>query len=467
MLPSRSISAELPFEFRRGRTTESSRASVRSPSPPFDVPVVGGIRIVSGIVTRALFTHCYKRERNRRARTNGGRIVRIAGTIAETIGKSRCKTGAIETMDMVASSTLPLSPAPAPTGSRSRGDLEDNVRELMISDRRTEPALRSYPAPVQPHRPRPTLAPVRMLGKIPARSARMLNVFEIVERLTATSVTVTLLGETGTGKDVLAHALHEGGPRRQGPFVVFDCASVPTNLVESEMFGHERGSFTGAHAEHAGAFERAQGGTLFLDEIGELPIDLQPRLLRALDGQAVRRVGGTRDRRVDVRVIAATNRDLAGLVATRHFRQDLYFRLAAATIELPALRDRVDDLPLLVQQLLSDLGRSEVTTSEAAFAMLRSHSWPGNVRELKNALSYALAFVDASVLEPWHFRFAPSASEEGILDRLELGGHSLQDLERAAIRQTMHQARGNKTQAARVLGIAPSTLYEKLQKYRR
>ena len=311
------------------------------------------------------------------------------------------------------------------------------------------------------------LAIARVLGRMVARSTQMHSVFDVVEKLTNTNVTVTVLGETGTGKDVLAHALHDCGPRAPGPFVVFDCASVPANLVESELFGHERGSFTGAHVEHVGAFERALGGTLFLDEIGELPIDLQPRLLRALDGQAVRRVGGTRDRRVDVRVIAATNRDLASLVAARQFRQDLYFRLAAATVHLPSLRDRLDDLPLLVPQLLADLSRSDVSISEATLTALRGHAWPGNVRELKNAVAYALAFVEGGVLEPQHFRFAPSAANDGALDRLPLGGHSLQDLERAAIRQTMTQTRGNKAQAARLLGIAPSTLYEKLQKYLR
>jgi DNA-binding NtrC family response regulator len=293
----------------------------------------------------------------------------------------------------------------------------------------------------------------------------MHEVFRLVERLSPTAITVTLTGETGTGKDVLAHALHEASPNAGGPFVVFDCGAVPPNLVESELFGHERGAFTGAHAEHPGAFERARGGTLFLDEIGELPLDLQPRLLRVLDDRSVRRVGGTRDRRVELRIVAATNRDLAALVAGKQFREDLYFRLAAAVIHLPPLRDRLEDLPLLVPRLLADLGASGTTVSEETFEALRAHGWPGNVRELKNTLACAVAFVEKGVLEREHLRFAASSSDASMLDRLPLGGHALESLERAAIKQTLVHVRGNKVRAAKTLGIAASTLYEKLKKY--
>jgi two-component system NtrC family response regulator len=303
------------------------------------------------------------------------------------------------------------------------------------------------------------------LGSVIAVSRAMTEVFSVVGRLAPTDVTLTLTGETGTGKDVFAHLVHELSPRARQPFVVFDCGAVPANLVESELFGHERGAFTGAHAEHSGAFERAGGGTLFLDEIGELPLELQPRLLRALDNRSVRRVGGTKDRRIDVRIIAATNRDLGSLVAAKQFRPDLYFRLAAAVVSLPPLRDRVDDLPVLVPRLLKDLGREEVRASEATIEALRGHLWPGNVRELKNVISCALAFVEGSMLEPRHLRFVAPPADESALDRLPLGGHSLQTIERAAIRQTLLSVRGNKVQAARTLGIAPSTLYEKLRKH--
>jgi len=291
------------------------------------------------------------------------------------------------------------------------------------------------------------------------------EVFGAVKGLAPSNVTVTLIGETGTGKDVLAHAIHDTSLRPEGPFIVFDCGAVPANLVESELFGHERGAFTGAHAEHPGAFERARGGTLFLDEIGELPLDLQPRLLRVLDDRSVRRVGGTRDRQLDVRIISATNRDLAALVAAKQFRSDLYFRLGAAVIHLPPLRDRLEDLPVLIPQLLADLGRPDIGVADETLEALRAHRWPGNVRELKNTLACALAFADDGVLEPKHLRFVAPASEQSLLDRFPLGGQTLAMIEQAAIKQTLAQTHGNKVQAAKLLGIAASTLYEKLKKY--
>jgi len=284
-------------------------------------------------------------------------------------------------------------------------------------------------------------------------------------------VTVTLVGETGAGKDVLAHGVHEHSARADGPMVVFDCGSVAANLAESELLGHERGAFTGAVTTHAGAFERADGGTLFLDEVAELPLDLQPRLLRALESRRVRRVGGRTDRRVNVRVIAATNRDLRADVIAGKFREDLFFRLAVAVVKVPALRDRLDDLPELVHGLLADLGRPDLRVSDASFAVLRAHPWPGNTRELKNALACAVAFVDAgvAVIEPRHFRLMSSASsvsgDPSWIDSLPLAGQALERIERAAIRQTLRQASGNKASAARILGIAVSTLYEKLKKY--
>jgi DNA-binding NtrC family response regulator len=291
----------------------------------------------------------------------------------------------------------------------------------------------------------------------------MHEVFVLISRLAPTDLTVTLIGETGTGKDVFAHRVHERSRRAAGPFVVFDCGAVPPNLIESELFGHERGSFTGAHAEHAGAFERAEGGTLFLDEIGELPLDLQPRLLRALDNRSVRRVGGTRDRRVDVRIVAATNRDLAALAASKAFRHDLYFRLATAIVRLPSLRERLEDLPALVSQILCDLGHERAVVSDATLEVLRVHSWPGNIRELKNGLSYALAFADSEVIEPFHLRLDATTAGASVLETLPLAGHSLKKLEMTAIRQTLLQTRGNKERAARLLGIALSTLYDKLR----
>jgi len=324
--------------------------------------------------------------------------------------------------------------------------------------------VRAADAARKPARRSRALSVERKFGGISAYSPAMHAVFDLLDRLVSSEVTITLIGETGSGKDVLARALHETGPRAGRPFVVFDCGAVAPNLVESELFGHERGSFTGAHATHAGAFERAHGGTLFLDEIGELPLELQPRLLRVLDSRRVRRVGGREDRPIDIRVVAATNRDLRSLVGLNLFRQDLYFRLAAAVVPVPALRQRLEDLPLLLPRILADLDRSSMQLSEGTLQVLRQHSWPGNVRELKNTLASALAFVDGAVLEPEHLRFM-SALDEQSLDRLPLGGQALERIERTAIRQTLAQTGGNKVQAAQALGIAVSTLYEKLKKY--
>jgi transcriptional regulator with PAS, ATPase and Fis domain len=298
-----------------------------------------------------------------------------------------------------------------------------------------------------------------------AVSPRSREVLELVSRLAQTNVTVALVGETGTGKDVTARLLHAQSPRSKRPFVVFDCGAVPPNLMESELFGHERGAFTGAYGTHVGALERASGGTLFLDELGELPLELQSRLLRVLDERVVRRVGGRQPIPLDVRVIAATNRDLPAMVAEKRFRQDLYFRIAAAIIKIPPLRERKEDLPQLVAQLLQDLDRPDVAVSEGALEALRAHDWPGNIRELKNALAYAISFLDEPLLERHHLRLLEPSAGESELDQLPLGGLLLDTVEKAAIKQTLARAQGNKLRAARMLGIASSTLYKKMKKY--
>jgi DNA-binding NtrC family response regulator len=301
-------------------------------------------------------------------------------------------------------------------------------------------------------------------GRAVSRSPSMQRVLTTLSRLAATELTVTLVGETGTGKDVLAHALHEHSSRASGPFVVFDCGAVAANLAESELFGYERGAFTGAIAAHAGAFERANGGTLFLDEVGELPLKLQPRLLRALENRVVQRVGGKEYRPVDLRVVAATHRDLPACVAERTFREDLFFRLTAAVVPVPALRRRLEDLPLLIPLLLRDLKRPDMEVSVATYEVLAAHDWPGNVRELKNTLASASAFVEGSILEPRHLLFMGPPSAPAGLERLPLGGQTLESLERAAIEQTLAKHGGNKTETAEVLGISLSALDEKLKK---
>jgi DNA-binding NtrC family response regulator len=297
----------------------------------------------------------------------------------------------------------------------------------------------------------------------------MAEAIRMLERFAPTDVTVVLIGETGVGKDVIAHAIHANSSRAAGPLVIFDCGSVAPNLAESELLGHEKGSFTGALTTHAGAFERAHGGTLFLDEVAELPLDLQTRLLRALESRRVRRVGGRVEHPVDVRIIAATNRDLRAEVAAGRFREDLIFRLGVAIVQIPPLRRRIEDLPEIVYSLLADLGRPDLHLSDAAFAALQAHSWPGNVRELKNALACAVAFLDPGVteLQEHHLMIGKTTANDDSswIDSLPLGGQALDRIERAAIRQTLLHTQGNKAYAARSLGIALSTLYVKLKKY--
>jgi two-component system, NtrC family, response regulator HydG len=339
-------------------------------------------------------------------------------------------------------------------------------------------AFWSGPTPLPARQPRAERRAAKVVAEAAAsdgRAARkaavvspaMCAVFDLLQPLARAEVTVTLIGETGTGKDVLARIIHQNSARASGPFVVFDCGAVAANLAESELLGHERGAFTGALATHAGAFERANGGTLFLDEIGELPLDLQTRLLRVLGNRSVRRVGGTVDRPVDVRIVAATNRELQTEVAAGRFRQDLYFRLAAAVVQVPALRDRREDIPMLVRRLLDDLGHGEIEITPSAVAVLCDRAWPGNVRELKNALACAVAFLDGPTLEARHLTLPQACESKAAVDQLPLGGLRLDVIERVAIAQTLRQTSGNKARAAQLLGIAPSTLYEKLKKLRR
>jgi len=233
-------------------------------------------------------------------------------------------------------------------------------------------------------------------------SISMRQIFGLLERLGPTDATVLIGGETGTGKDVLARAIHQSSPRKNKPFLVVDCGAVVGTLIESELFGHDKGAFTGATGARQGAFELANGGTLFLDEIGELPLDLQPKLLRALEQRAFRRVGGNREIRVDIRVIAASKRNLLMEVERQKFREDLYFRLAVVPLTLPPLRERRDDVPLLAQRLLTSIAENDDAKltprkiARGAMDSLRAHDWPGNVRELRNVLERAAYLARAA-----------------------------------------------------------------------
>ena len=304
----------------------------------------------------------------------------------------------------------------------------------------------------------------RRMGDAVGSSQEMQRVFEMLERLAPSDLTLTLLGETGVGKDVLARAVHAASARSAGPFIVFDCGAVTPTLIESALFGHEKGAFTGASTTVAGAFERAHGGTLFFDELGELSLELQPKLLRALEQRKIQRVGSTVELPVDVRILAATNRDLEADVAAGRFRQDLFFRLSAVVVAVPPLRARLVDLPELVDATLAAEGRRLRVTRDT-LDVLASYDWPGNVRELRNVLLAAAAMAEADLLEPRHLLLFKQRRRDPTLADLPLGGRSLESIERAAIVQTLKVADGNKVRAAKALGIAASTLYEKMRRY--
>jgi two-component system response regulator AtoC len=313
----------------------------------------------------------------------------------------------------------------------------------------------------------------RAVGERPivAASPPMIEVLELIERAAEFKATVLLTGESGTGKEVLARAIHAQSPRRGEAFVAVNCGAIPETLLESEHFGHARGAFTGADRARRGLFVEADGGTLFLDEIGELPLALQVKLLRVLQEEEVRPVGESKPRKVDVRVLAATSRDLEREVAAGRFREDLFYRLDVVRVRVPALRDRREDVPLLVDHFLAHfrdaLGKPVRSVSEEALARLRAYSWPGNVRELQNVLERAviLARSDRIGLEelPPAVARGEEAADPG---RPELSlRRARRSLEADLIRRALQATGGNRTHAARLLGISHRALLYKIKEY--
>ncbi len=303
-------------------------------------------------------------------------------------------------------------------------------------------------------------------------SARMVEVVRQVRRLSGFAGSVLVLGETGTGKELVARALHDEGPRRAGPFVVVDCGALPHHLVESELFGHERGAFTGAVARHAGAFERAKGGTVFLDEIGELPQSAQAALLGALERRRVRRVGGEREIELDVRVVAATHRDLRAEVNRAAFRADLYFRLAGARVVLPPLRERPEDIPALVRHFARDATGSELALPPELVETWRVQHWAGNVRELRNAVERALAgdAAEAGLAalgpEPQPSPGAGAAGTDGAVERYrDARARAVAEFERAYVTALIRRAEGNASEAARLAKMDRPYLLSLLKRY--
>jgi DNA-binding NtrC family response regulator len=304
-------------------------------------------------------------------------------------------------------------------------------------------------------------------GGLIGLSERMQRVYKMIEKVSQHEYPVLILGESGTGKELVARSIHFSGPRKNKPFAPVDCSSLVPTLIESELFGYVKGAFTGAVQAKQGLLEAAQGGTLFLDEIGDMPVDLQAKLLRALQEREVKPVGSTERRHINVRIIAATNRDLDAAIRTGAFRQDLYFRLNVVQVKLPPLRDRKNDIPLLVTSFLEKFSDPQGPTraiGEDAMRRLIAYDWPGNVRELENAIERAVALGSGPVV---HVGDLPSNLQYPTGDRAPEKDEllPLEELERRAILRTLRETSGDKLAAARMLGIGKTTLYRKLKQY--
>jgi len=308
----------------------------------------------------------------------------------------------------------------------------------------------------------------KAFGSIVGASAPMRELFSQIEKIAASDATVLIEGETGTGKEGAAEAIHDASPRAAGPFVVVDCSAIPANLLESELFGHEAGAFTGANERRIGAFEQASGGTVFLDEIGELPAELQPKLLRVLESREIRRVGGRATIRCDLRIVSATHRDLRGAVNAGTFRADLYYRIAVVKLALPALRDRPDDIPLLVDHLLRKIGapasRIAVLTTPEFIAALTAAPWPGNVRELRNHLEQCVVFGERRLPGAASIPH-PTTHVDASLPYEVARRQAIDTFERAYITALLERAHDNVAAAAREAGVNRAYLHRLLRRH--
>jgi DNA-binding NtrC family response regulator len=314
------------------------------------------------------------------------------------------------------------------------------------------------------------LAEVGELGPLIGKSLSMRRVIATIERIAEASASIVITGESGSGKELVARTIHQMSSRRAHPYVGVNCAAIPETLMESELFGHERGAFTGADQRREGCFEAANGGTLLLDEITEMKIEMQAKLLRVLEEHRLRRVGGNSEIALNVRVLAASNRDVAQAVRDGKLREDLYYRLDVFTIDLPPLRERREDVPLLVQNFIQHYAnrnnKEVVGIDDEALTALQAHPWPGNVRQLRNVIERALIVCNGRVIRrsdlPPEFQ-AISAVESGYV-KLRIGS-TLEEMEKELIKRTIEFNGGNKTRAAQMLGVSPKTLYNKLERY--
>jgi len=334
------------------------------------------------------------------------------------------------------------------------------IRSKLEAAQADAPAPRTAPS-VKSAAPAPGAG-----GLTGGRAPSMARFLELLGRVARSTATVLLFGESGTGKEMAARVLHDAGPRADGPFVIVDCGSTQPTLLESELFGHVKGSFTHAVKDKKGLIEEADNGTLFLDEIGNISPDMQTRLLRFLQEGTIRRVGDTAERQISCRVIAATNADLPGLVAKGDFREDLYYRLKVVTLTIPPLRERREDLPDLIDAFIRELcaaqGREPAAVSDEAMRMLTGHPWPGNVRELRNAIEAALVFCRGDVIEPADLQLETVPADSPAARGTSL---SLEDNERETIVRALKAAGGVKKDAADRLGISRRAIHYKIKKY--
>jgi DNA-binding NtrC family response regulator len=336
---------------------------------------------------------------------------------------------------------------------------------LVIDKALSEQSLRSEVA-----RLREEVARSVRFENIIGRSRAMQEVFALIRRVAGSQASVLITGESGTGKELVARALHAHSPRANHPFVAVNCAAIPETLLESDLFGYKRGAFTDAKTDKAGLFVEANGGTIFLDEIGELPLTLQPKLLRALQEREIRPLGGTKSERVDIRLITATNRHLEKRLKEGRFREDLFYRLNVIHIHLPPLRDRAEDVLPLAEHFLTRsaerAGKPLRSFKETAKKLLLAHAWPGNVRELENVVERAVALAEGDIVTPEDL--PPALRERKSQDRLTsalMQGLTLEELERQYIQRVLEAEGGNKTRAAQRLGLDRKTLYRKLEEY--
>ncbi len=312
------------------------------------------------------------------------------------------------------------------------------------------------------------------LGSLVGSSRKMQEIFHLIELVAPSTASVLITGESGTGKELVARTIHELSPRKNRPFVAINCAAIPETLIESEIFGHEKGAFTGALERRTGCFELAESGTLLLDEIGEMPVGTQAKLLRVLEDRKLRRLGSKSETTVDVRVLAATNKVPEEAVARGLLRNDLYYRLNVFNINMPPLRDHKEDVPNLTHTLIKEMNakhqRNVRTASDSVMQLFEAFSWPGNVRELRNTLERAVIVCDSSVIEPRHlppaFGSSPVRFPASEADGIHVGvGTTVDEAERQLILKTLESTHNNKTRAAEILGISLKTLHNKLKEY--